>query len=92
MITGPVRTISGTPAELSPVALFLSVTVNVPTAARVACPDTCVVLPPALTLHGVGVHPGPLKKTVEFDALKFDPVSVIVKGCPTIGGLGEGVI
>ena len=83
---------SGTPAELSPVALFLNVTVNVPAAARVACPDTCVVLPPALMLHGDGLHPGPLKKTVEFDALKFAPVSVIVKADPAIGGLREVVI
>jgi hypothetical protein len=43
-------------------------------------------------LHGDAVHPGPLKKTVEFDALKFDPISVIVKACPMTGGLGEVVI
>jgi hypothetical protein len=44
LITGAIRTIIDTPAEPSPVALFLSVTVNVPAAAKMACPDTWVVL------------------------------------------------
>lgn len=74
----PVLTVRGTPLDVSPVVLFLTVTVKFP-AAKTACPDTCVLLPLALMLHGELLHPGPLKKTVEFDASKFDPVNVIVK-------------
>ena len=66
---------------------FFSVTVKLPTA-KIACPDTCVLLPLALILQGE-LQPGPLKKTVEFEASKFDPVSVIVNACPLTGGLGE---
>ena len=81
---------SDTPFDVSPVELFFSVTVNVP-AARMACPDTWVLLPLALMLHGE-LHPGPLKKTVEFVALKFEPVNVMVNACPLMGGFGEVVI
>jgi len=42
-------------------------------------------------LHGLP-HPGPLKKTVELDVSKFEPVNVIVNACPLIGGLGDVVI
>jgi hypothetical protein len=85
--TGALDTVSDVPPEVSPVVLFFSVTVKLP-AARIACPDTCVLLPLALMLHGE-LQPGPLKKTVEFEASKFDPVSVTVNACPLTGGLGE---
>ena len=90
MITGGsgFDTVNNTAVELSPVVLFLSVTVK-PPAARVACPDTDVLLPPALMLHGDGVHPGPPNETVELEGSKFDPVNVIVKGCPVSGKFGE---
>jgi hypothetical protein len=39
-------TLNGTPLEVSPVVLFFNVTVNEP-AARISCPETCVLLPPA---------------------------------------------
>jgi hypothetical protein len=38
---------------------FFSVTVTLPTA-KIACPDTCVLLPLALILQGE-LQPGPLK-------------------------------
>jgi hypothetical protein len=82
-------TVSGTPLEVSPVVVFFKVTVKFP-AARIACPETCVLVPLALMLHRE-LQPGPLKKTVEFVALKFNPVSVIVKACALIGGLGAVV-
>ena len=81
---------SDAPPEVKPVVLFFKVTVKLP-AARIACPDTCELLPLALMLHGV-LHPGPLKKTVELEPLKFDPLSVIVNACPLTGGLGEVVM
>jgi len=62
VITGadvPVDTVSDATLDVSPVVLFFRVIVNVP-AARIACPETCVLLPLALTLHGVP-QPGPLK-------------------------------
>ncbi len=55
----PADTVSDTPEEVSPVALFFTVTVNVP-AARIAWPETCVLLPLALIEQGEP-HPGPLK-------------------------------
>jgi hypothetical protein len=69
--------------------LFLTVTVKLP-AARMACPDTCVLLPLAFILHGE-LQPGPLKKIVEFEEAKLDPVNVIVKAWPVMGGLGDVV-
>src|ERR1035441_6280412 len=80
-------TLNGTPLDVSPVVLFFNVTVNEP-AARISCPETCVLLPPAPMLHGE-LHPGPLKNTVLFDVSKFCPVSVTVNPCPLTGGLGE---
>jgi hypothetical protein len=80
-------TFRDTPFEVSPVVLFFSVTVKVP-ADKIACPDTCVLPPPALMPQG-GLHPGPLKNIVLFDASKLCPVSVMVKPCPLMGGLGE---
>ena len=92
MITGAeggFDTVSDTPPEVSPVTLFFTVTVKVP-AAKIACPEIWVLLPLALMLQGA--HPGPLKKMVEFDESKFDPVNVSANACPLIGGLGEVVI
>jgi len=83
--TGALDTVNDTPPEVRPVVLFFRVTVKEP-AARIACPETCVLLPLALTLHGVP-HPGPLKYTVEV-VPKFDPSSVMVNACPLTGGLG----
>lgn len=80
---------SNIPLETSPVVLFFAVTVKLP-AAKMACPETWELLPLALMLQGE-VHPGPLKKTVEFDESKFDPDNVSVNACPLIGGLGEVV-
>jgi len=59
--------------------LFLRLTVKVPVA-RIAWPDTCVLLPLALMLHGEP-QPGPVKNTVEL-VPKFEPFSVIVNACP----------
>jgi hypothetical protein len=87
MVGVPALTTNATPFDVSPVVLFFNVTVKFP-AARIACPDTCVLFPVALMLHGVP-HPGPLKKIVEFDPLKSVPVSVIVNACPLTGGFGE---
>src|SRR4029077_17164693 len=85
--TGALDTVSDTPPEVSPVVLFFSVTVK-PPAARMAWPDTCVLLPLALMLHGEP-QPGPLKNTVEFDASKLEPFNVIVNACPLTGGFGD---
>jgi hypothetical protein len=87
---GGFDTVSDTPFDVSPVVLFFTVTVKLP-AAKIACPDTCVLLPLALMLHGE-LHPGPLKNMVEFDEAKFDPVNVMLKACPLMGGFGEVVI
>jgi hypothetical protein len=86
----PGLTVRETPLEVNPVVLFFSVTVKFP-AAKMACPDTCVLLPLALMLQGE-LHPGPVKKIVEFDASKLDPVSVIANACPVIGGFGDVLI
>jgi hypothetical protein len=87
IVGAPEFTVNVLPPEVKPVVLFLTVTVNVPVA-RMACPETCVLLPLALMLHGE-LHPGPLKKIVELDPLKFVPVSVIVNACPLMGGSGD---
>jgi hypothetical protein len=61
--TVPLETVSGMPPDVSPVLVFFRETVKVPVA-RMAWPDTCVLLPLALMLHGE-LHPGPLTNTVE---------------------------
>jgi hypothetical protein len=85
----PVLTVRDLPLDVRPVELFLTVTVKLP-ADNIACPDTWVLEPVALMLQGV-LHPGPLKKIVELDPLKLDPLSVIVNACPVIGGFGDVV-
>src|SRR3954447_26194941 len=79
-------TVTDTAAEVRPVLLFFTVTLNDP-AASVAWPDSCVVLPPALKVQ-LGEQPDPLNETVLLEASKPVPFSVKLNDCPGTGVLG----
>jgi hypothetical protein len=79
-------TFKETDTDVKPVALLLTDTAKAPLA-RMACPDTCELVPLALMEQGES-HPGPVKNMVELEGSKLAPLRVIVKAWPPTGGLG----